>query len=82
MKGSMKVFLLTLSLGAILAVAVFGVLTDWDPHAMTLNGWIALAVCTLGSLVLGGGLMGLVFYSARKGYDERVNVEVTPDRPE
>jgi hypothetical protein len=78
----MKIFLLTLSLGTILAVAVFGALTDWDPHAMTLNGWIALAVCTIGSLAIGGALMGLVFYSARKGYDDRIKVDLPPDQPE
>jgi hypothetical protein len=31
------------------------------------------------SLLVGGGLMALVFYSARAGYDDRVSVE-KPDQ--
>jgi hypothetical protein len=71
----MKAFLLTISLGAILAVVMFGTLTEWDASAMSVHGWIALTLGTLLSLLLGGGLMALVFYSARKGYDDRIEVE-------
>jgi hypothetical protein len=74
----MKVLLLTLSLGAILAVVMFGVLTDWDGSAMSIHGWIALGLGTFFSLLVGGGLMALVFYSARKGYDDRIDLD-TPD---
>ena len=75
----MKVFLLTLSLGGILAAVMFGVLTDWDASAMSIHGWIALGLGTFLSLAVGGGLMALVFYSARKGYDDRVHLDL-PDR--
>jgi hypothetical protein len=71
----MKVLLLTLSLGAILAVVMFGVLTDWDGSAMSIHGWIALGLGTFFSLLVGGGLMALVFYSARKGYDDRIDLD-------
>ena len=74
----MKVFLLTVSLGSILAVVMFGVLNDWDGSAMSIHGWIALGLGTFLSLALGGGLMALVFHSANKGYDDRITVE-TPD---
>ncbi len=69
----MKVFLLTVSLGGILAAVMFGVLTNWDGSAMSIHGWIALSLGTFLSLALGGGLMALVFHSARKGYDERAD---------
>lgn len=69
----MKVFLLTVSLGSILAAVLFGVLTDWDPSAMSVHGWIALGLGTFLSLAVGGGLMALAFYSAHKGYDERAD---------
>jgi len=75
----MKVFLLTISLGGILAAVMFGVLTDWDASAMSIHGWIALGLGTFLSLAVGGGLMALVFYSARKGYDDRVQIDI-PDR--
>lgn len=76
----MKVFLLTMSLGGILAVVMFGALTGWDSSAMSIHGWIALALGTFVSLALGGGLMALVFHSARKGYDDRVEIDHTADR--
>jgi hypothetical protein len=71
----MKAFLLTIALGGILAVVTFGVLTNWDPSYMSVHGWIALGLGTFLSLALGGGLMALVFYSARKGYDDRIEVD-------
>jgi hypothetical protein len=69
----MKIFLLTISLGGILAVVMFGVLTGWDASYMSIHGWIALTLGTLISLAVGGGLMALLFYSARKGYDDRID---------
>lgn len=75
----MKVFLLTVSLGGILAAVMFGVLTGWDGSAMSIHGWIALTLGTLLSLAVGGGLMALVFYSSRKGYDDQVEYEKRDD---
>jgi len=74
----MKVFLLTISLGGMLAIVMFGMLTNWDASAMSIHGWIALGLGTFFSLAIGGGLMALVFYSARKGYDDRIEID-TPD---
>jgi hypothetical protein len=75
----MKVFLLTVVLGGILAVVMFGALSNWDASYMSVHGWIALGIGTFLSLAVGGGLMALVFYSARKGYDDRIEVD-TPDQ--
>jgi hypothetical protein len=74
----MKVFLLTMALGGMLAMVMFGVLTNWDASCMSNHGWIALGLGTFLSLAVGGGLMALVFYSARKGYDDRIEID-TPD---
>jgi hypothetical protein len=71
----MKVFLLTVSLGSILAVVMFGTLTGWDSSAMSMHGWIALGLGTVLSLALGAGLMALVFHSAHKGYDDRIEID-------
>lgn len=76
----MKVFLLTIVMGGLLAAVMFGVLTDWDASAMSIHGWIALSLGTLLSLAVGGGLMALLFYSARRGYDDRIEVERRDDR--
>jgi hypothetical protein len=75
----MKAFLLTISLGGILAAVMFGVLSDWDASAMSVHGWIALSAGTLLSLVVGGGLMALVFHSAHKGYDDRIDIDQSPN---
>lgn len=71
----MKAFLLTMTLGGILAAVLFGALTGWDSSAMSVHGWIALGIGTFLSLAVGGGLMALVFYSARKGYDDRIELD-------
>jgi len=48
--------------------------------AMNGNGVAALIIGGIGSLVLGGGLMALVFFSARRGYDDAADPKTRPDR--
>jgi hypothetical protein len=75
----MKTFLLVIALGGLLAFVMFGVLTGWDASAMSVHGWIALGLGTFVSLALGGGLMALAFHSARKGYDDRIELDRTDE---
>jgi hypothetical protein len=42
-------------------------------------GYVALVLGVVFSLVIGGGLMALVFYSSRKGYDEPVLLIPEPE---
>ncbi|WP_225183927.1 hypothetical protein [Bradyrhizobium sp. NBAIM03] len=58
-----------------IVVAVLGWTSAGDVR-MSLDGWIALALGTFFSLLVGIGLMGLVFYSSRTGHDEAVVVHV------
>jgi hypothetical protein len=55
----------------------------WNLHgedvAMSGHGYAAMALGIVFSLVIGGGLMGLVFYSSRKGYDEPAEREHRPN---
>jgi dipeptide/tripeptide permease len=37
---------------------------------ISLSGWIAMALGVLVSFAVGAGLMALVFYSNRRGYDD------------
>jgi hypothetical protein len=58
----------------ILALVGIGVYT-WQSlgHvAMDANGYLALVLGVLGTVGLGGGLMALVFFSHRYGYDDKV----------
>ena len=40
---------------------------------ISIHGIIALVVTGVGCLVVGGGLMSLVFHSSRSGHDDEVN---------
>ena len=69
----MKTVLLILSLGALLAVALAGALYAWTSLSdveMSASGILALVLGVVISAALGGGLMFLVFYSSRRGYDD------------
>ena len=69
----MQKFILFLILAALLiATAVFGVLA-WQSAGdaqISLLGWLAMAAGVFFTILLGGGLMGLVFYSSRHGHDD------------
>jgi hypothetical protein len=50
----------------------YGLWTTLEAVDMPIELWTALAGGVLFSLAIGAGLMALVFYSARRGYDDRV----------
>jgi hypothetical protein len=65
--------LIILSLSGLLALAVWFAGSAWvrfggDP--IPLYGYVAIAGGILVSLLVGGGLMALVFYSSRHSYDD------------
>lgn len=72
-----KVLLLLAVMLPILGAILWGTWPAFAAYAgeMSIHGWVALAAGTLLSLALGGGLMALSFYSARRGYDERAQWE-------
>jgi hypothetical protein len=66
-------FVLLAVLVAILIVTVVWATTVWTSSndvPMSGHGWIALGLGTLLSLVIGCGLMALMFFSSRSGHDE------------
>ncbi|NIA67615.1 hypothetical protein HBA54_03330 [Pelagibius litoralis] len=69
----MKTVLLLVTLGGLLVLSLVGGLFVWWGMGgvdISLHGMIALTLGCLLSLLLGGGLMFLVFYSSRKGHDD------------
>ena len=56
----------------LLALAVGFTVSAWTrtPASMGIHGWIALGLGISFSLVIGCGLMALMFYSSRRGYDD------------
>ena len=64
---------LLLILVAILLLTGYWALSVWNATsdvAMDKHGWIALILGTVFSLIIGCGLMALMFFSSRSGYDE------------
>lgn len=58
---------------ALLAVALWFASAAWVRFGGTTipaYGWLAIGGGVLMSIIVGGGLMALVFYSARHGYDD------------
>jgi hypothetical protein len=68
--------LIILALFALLALALWFAGSAWlhfGGDDIPLYGWLAIAGGVLVSLGVGGGLMALVFYSSRHGYDDDAN---------
>jgi hypothetical protein len=61
-----------IALIGILAIAAVGAYLEWTDMdtAMPTTGWIALIAGVVLSILLGIGLMTLMFYSSRRGWDE------------
>lgn len=69
-------FLAVLALLALLAASLwyaFGLWNAVDAPDMPIGLYVAMALGVLFSVVIGSGLMALVFYSSRRGYDERAS---------
>jgi len=67
--------LIVIALFALLALSLWFAGTAWQRlggDRIPLYGWIAIVGGVFFSLLIGGGLMGLVFYSSRHGYDDDV----------
>jgi hypothetical protein len=45
---------------------------ELDDAPMSTNGYVALIIGGLAATAVGAGLMGLVFYSSRRGFDDDV----------
>jgi hypothetical protein len=60
-----------LIVGALAAIGVYAWFSFGD-MAMTTSGYIALALGVIGTMALAVGLMSLVYFSNRYGYDDDV----------
>src|ERR1700753_1997907 len=70
--GVGNIVLLAALIGLLILTAVWAVWA-WNAGAgavMGKHGWIALCLGTFFSLVIGWGLMALMFFPSRSGYDE------------
>jgi hypothetical protein len=72
MKTALLLFFLLGFLGLVVGWAVWA----WQQTAgveMSGHGYAAMTLGIIFTLVVGCGLMALMFYSSRRGYDERVS---------
>lgn len=72
-----QMFLLAI-LFAMLIFAIVWASMAWTSEdvTMSVHGWIALFLGTIFSLLIGCGLMALMFYSSRSGHDEIATPDV------
>lgn len=68
--GSWTILIVLLSLLALTSVVVYLGWTYGKDADVPTSGYVAMAIGVIFSLAVGFGLMALVFYSSRKGYDE------------
>jgi len=79
----MRTFALVGSLLALLVLAVWFAVYTWtsiEGPPMPAIGWLAMIGGVIASLLVGCGLMALVFYSHRHGYDEIDDLSDRRDR--
>jgi hypothetical protein len=79
MKSRLGLFIAAFLSLSLLAVAVY-FWVSLGQVEMTPGGYLALVGGGLATLGLGVGLMTLVFYSHRKGFDERAGAAPAPER--
>jgi len=70
MKTALVIGVLAALLAGAIAIAVIGWNLGGADVAISWHGLLAIVLGGLGTLALGGGLMFLVFYSSRRGYDD------------
>ncbi|MDX2235393.1 MAG: hypothetical protein NW200_12920 [Hyphomonadaceae bacterium] len=71
----MKTAALVAVLGAFLIAAVVAIVYAWSSAGVEISlfGWVVIGLGAVVSVMLGGGLMALSFFSARQGFDDRVD---------
>jgi hypothetical protein len=77
-------YVLLVALLAMLVAVIWLAVSGWSSAAGTdvpAAGYLALAFGVIVSMVVGVGLMALVFYSSRAGYDEPARLRDEDDGP-
>ena len=79
----MRKFSIIVPLVALLAIAIWFATYSWNAiqgPPLPTEGYVAMWLGIVFSIVIGCGLMALVFYSSRRGYDEPPRSELRDER--
>jgi len=79
----MRKFAIVVPLVALLAVAVWFAIYSWraiEGPPIPTGGYVAMWLGIVFSVVVGCGLMALVFYSSRRGYDDAPHYDQPDER--
>lgn len=81
MRARLPVILLVIVLFGLLGLAGKFMMDAWrhTTAVMSMHGYIALCLGVFFSLLIGCGLMGMLFYSSRHGYDEQPEFIIAKD---
>lgn len=74
----MRIFAIVVTASAALTALLLGFMLFVQHVDFSVHVWIALGLGVFFSFAVGGGLMALVFISARRGYDDRIEMDA-PD---
>jgi hypothetical protein len=77
---TMRKYAVIIPLVALLAAAVWVAVYAWteiEGPGLPIEGKVAMGLGIVFSLIVGCGLMALVFYSSRHGYDDAVHFDST-----
>ncbi|MEJ0077582.1 MAG: hypothetical protein WDO17_19550 [Alphaproteobacteria bacterium] len=80
----MRKLFIVLPLVALLAIALWFMVYSWtaiEGPSIPTVGYVAMALGVVFSLVVGCGLMALVFYSSRGGYDAPPHYDLGDEGP-
>jgi hypothetical protein len=76
----LAIAVLLLLLAASAVFAWYGLFNSHDTP-LGVHGWTAMILGSVFTLVVGTGLMALVFYSSRHGYDEGPRIDDRQHKP-
>ena len=68
----MKIILVIISLLTSFGVTVAWAIWGWGQNEMGFHAWLAMILGIVVTSLVWFGLLGLMFYSSRRGYDEGV----------
>ena len=79
----MRRLLIIVPLVALLAATLWFAVYSWNAiegPSIPTTGYVAMGLGVIFSLVVGCGLMALVFYSSRRGYDTPPQYDITDEK--